>query len=259
VVVRSRAGCNFERLTDNYKSEDHQSGEWETVIENIPNREKYAKYNTGITEGNTIVGTNDRQANYGSKNQYGCTVPNADDCHPIIISDEGTVAGSMENAEVAVCLYGEEILNVVPTTNETDCAVTCNANKLCAAYTYAAGNQCIMQNGLVQTQNPGFVLGQYSDGLNTRVRHCNFTHKENGDIVCEDETSQEKNCFGPFPQDRFDITQCHPTAGEGTKKYFERMEVLATMEWKSATTVEPGVPPPANDSSVLPVFEENKK
>lgn len=258
VVVRTMPGCNVERMGNRYSSETHDPETWEKIMDQIPGRERYAKYNSGILEENTIVGTNDRRANYGATSQYGCAVPDAKECYPVIISDEGTVAGSMADAEVAVCLYGEEILNVDLTTNESDCAAKCSNDALCAAYTFT-GNQCILQNGLIQTRQPGFILGQYSDGLKTRVRHCNFAHEENGDIVCQDEPSQEKNCFGPFPPDRFDITQCHTTAAEGEKHFFERMEVLQSLEWKAATTVEPGVPLPANDSSAMPVFEEKKQ
>ena len=257
VVVRTMPGCSVERMDNHYSSETHDPETWEKIVEQIPDRERYAKYNTGILEENTIIGTNNRQANYGAA-QYGCVVPDTKECYPVIVSDDSTVAGSMADAEVAVCLYGEEILNVDLSTNESDCAAKCSSDKLCAAYTFT-GNQCILQNGLIQTQQPGFILGQHSDGLKTRVRHCNFVHKENGDIICEDEPNQEKNCFGPFPPDRFDVTQCHTTAVEGEKHFFERMEVLRSLEWKAATTVEPGVPPPANDSSVMPVYEEKKK
>lgn len=258
VVVRySREDCTVDRLSQNYASEDHAPDLWNAVVANLPGRAEYAQYNTAVEEGNSVVGTNSREANFGAS-QYGCTLPLAKECHPVIITDEGTVAGSMKDAEVAVCLSGDEILNVGRSTSESDCAAKCSADRLCAAYTFT-GNQCILQNGLMQTQNPGYLLGQHSAGLKTHVRHCNFVYKEDGEIVCEDEPQKEKNCFGPFPPDRFDITECHPNQREGQAHFFERMEPLTVMEWKSSTTVEPGVPPPANDTSVLPNFGEEKK
>ena len=250
-VIRrgSTKDCIIGRTVQEYSSADHNSQQWNAIMETKQEQRKpYNKYNSNIIEGNTIIGNNYRRANYG--NQYNCHLDTEQNCGDVPITGDGTVASSQDTMETSVCLnVDNEILGIGKVETEAECASKCSSDKKCAGYTFS-GTQCILQNSQLVTKHPGFVLGQYSAGVQTKVRHCNF---QNGECVQEEQ--EARSCHGPFTKDRFPITECY-NQKEGEDNRMQKLQVLAPFQLKSPTTIEPGVPPPARPMFVFPQQQE---
>lgn len=250
VVKRTSTGsCTIGRTIQPYASEKHNSDKWEKIVAPLElRRRKYEEYNTDVVEmkNNTLIGNNQRRANYGE--QYNCDLGGArgSACTEIPITSDGTVAATADKAEATFCMDNRnEILGIESVKTESECASKCSANKQCAGFA-VVGKECILQNASILTKNPGFVLGQYTEGIQTKIRHCQF---ENGECI-EEISKAEQSCHGPFSTDRFSVASCLSEA-EGLKRTVERLQVLAPFR----ENIEPGVPPPANRQLVIPRYE----
>lgn len=253
VVKRTSTGsCTVERTIQPYASEKHNPDKWEKIVAPIElRRREYEKYNTNVVENNTLIGNNRRRANYGE--QYHCDLGGARDstCTEIPITSDGTVSATAEKADATICMDNRnEILGIESVKSDSECASKCSANKQCAGYALV-GDHCILQNASILTKNPGFVLGQYTEGMQTKIRHCIF---QNGECV-EEIPKNEESCHGPFPIDRFSITSCR-SKEDGLKKTAERLQVLAP--FRKNEYVEPGIPPPAERQLVLPNYKKEE-
>lgn len=250
VVGRSPTSCTTERYIPSYSSENNNSEEWDKITSQYPSRQEYEEYNSNIEEGNTIIGNNNRQANYGK--QYNCIVENdKTKCDLVVINEDGALAATYADGEGVVCLgQGEEILGVT-LSDESSCSQKCSQDPLCAGYTHT-GNHCILQNHNIITKNAGEVLGQYSPGIKTNIKNCRF---QNGKCVENGFEIVQKNCHGIFPQDHLSITECENTEVEALNKVGKKLEVMKPFQNRDA---DPFIPPSANDSSTMPVYEKAK-
>ena len=247
--------CKLERTLVDFSSESVNPEEWEKIIAKFKERrEEYSKFNQDEDKGNTVIGTNGRQPNH--ETQYACQFPDLDKCLPVLITEDGTLA-NLQNAEQVVCLgNSDEIIDVKNTSSESECSQQCDSNNICAGYTFTGG-QCVLQNSLILTQNPGYVLGQQSLGVNTRIKHCSF-EGEGKDSVCVPEKDIEKNCFTLAGTDALPITSCASSVEEGLQDLKTNLQPLDPFEFNTKTmnATIPGTPPPANDSSIMPVYEK---
>lgn len=253
VVKRTSTGsCTIKRTIQPYASEKHNPEKWEKIVAPLElRRREYEQYNTNVVENNTIIGNNQRRANYGE--QYNCDLGGArgSACTEIPITSDGTLAASLDKAETTICMDNRnEILGIESIQTESECASKCSSNKQCAGFT-VVGTECILQNASILTKNPGFVLGQYTEGIQTKIRHCHF---ENGECV-EEIPKAAESCHGPFPTDRFSVASCLSEV-DGLKQTTNRLQVL--VPFRENKYVEPGVPPPANRQLVIPRYEKNE-
>ena len=251
----SSVPCNLERTLVDFSSESVNPEEWERIMARYEERrQEFSKFNQDEDKGNTVIGTNGRQPNH--ETQYACQFPKVDECLPVLITEDGTLA-NLKNAEQVVCLgNGDEIIDVKNTSSESECSQQCDSNNVCAGYTFTGG-QCVLQNSLILTQNPGYILGQQSFGVNTRIKHCSF-EGEGKDSVCIPEKDTEKNCFRTAGVDALPITSCPSTPEEGLQELKTNLQPLDPFEFNTTTmnATIPGTPPPANDSSIMPVYEK---
>ncbi len=251
----SSSSCNMERTLTHYSSESVNSEEWEKSMDRFSDRRKeFSRYNADLDKGYTVIGTNGRQPNHES--DYACQYPDSEQCLPVLITEDGTVA-NLNNAEQVVCLgNGDEIIDVQNLSLESECAQQCNSNNQCVGYTFTGG-QCILQNALLLVQNPGYILGQYSVGVDTKIKHCSFEGK-GIDSVCIHESDTEKTCHSIGGTDALPITSCANTLEEGLQELKTNLQPLDPFEYdtKTLNATLPGTPPPANDSSIMPVYEK---
>jgi hypothetical protein len=247
--------CNIERTLVDFSSESVNPEEWKKTMANYEERRQdFSKFNQDEDKGNTVIGTNDRQPNH--ETQYACQYPDVNNCLPVLITEDGTLS-NLQNAEHVVCLgNGDEIIGVENISSESECSQQCDANNVCAGYTFTGG-QCILQNSLLLTQNPGYILGQHSLGVSTRIKHCSF-ESEGKNSVCIPKKDTEKNCFRTAGVDALPITSCPGTLEEGLQELKTNLQALDPFEFNTKTmnATIPGTPPPANDSSIMPVYEK---